>query len=464
MASRIPELEPASETSASGTSSRDGGVRAAGRDLRGLMVRIVLLLAFSGAGLFVLLLGGGSVKEQDPGGSAVRTVVAEPPPLPAGAAPVFDAEALRDQLEEIAEGHEGVYGVAVLEPVSGTKISLRGDEEFMTASIGKLPVLATLYRAGARGELDLEEEISVLPGDVQDYGNGEVLTFPVDYSLSLREGAYRLVKHSDNIAWAMLNRRLGEDKIRAELEDMGIKNSRYSDRLSGYVATPNDVLLLLEKISDPQFTSEKLSAEMLEAMTETTSEDRIPEKLPHDVRVAHKTGSYADNFGDAGVMFYRDGQGVEKRYDLVVLAKGAGEDQARDAIQSMSRAVYEASTGAKVNREWSRGKTTRLESGVDDWPASQLGLMENGERHDQNVEPAKPPLDEKSLPALWQPPPEEKSLSESRRNVAADSPFVFAPLDSPTTWEPVDSEEFVLIFPEETIDQEEEEETAAEQE
>jgi hypothetical protein len=364
------------ETSASDTRSRDGGVRAAGRDRRGLMVRIVLLLAFSGAGLFVLLLGGGSVKEQDPGGSAVRTVVAEPSPLPAGAAPVFDAEALREQLEEIAEGHEGVYGVAVLEPVSGTKISLRGDEEFMTASSGKLPVLATLYRAGAQGTLDLEEEVSILPGDIQNYGNGELLAFPVSHSLSLQESAYRLVNHSDNTAWAMLNRRLGEDKIRAEIEDMGIKNSRYSDRLSSYFMTPNDMLLLLEKISDPQFTSENLSVEMLDGMIETT----------------------------------------------------------------------------------------RLESGVDDWPASQLGPVENSERDDQNVEPAKPPLDEKSLPALWQSPPEEKSLSESRRNVA-DPPFVFAPLDSPTIWEPVDSEEFVLIFPEETIDQEveEEDEAAAEQ-
>ncbi len=62
-----------------------------------------------------------------------------------------DSQELRDRLEEIALGHEGVYGVAVLEPVSGTRISLGGDEEFMVASIGKLPVLATLYRASALG-------------------------------------------------------------------------------------------------------------------------------------------------------------------------------------------------------------------------------------------------------------------------------------------------------------------------
>jgi beta-lactamase class A len=231
--------------------------------------------------------------------------------------------------------------VAVLEPVSGTRVSLRGDEEFMAASIGKLPTLAALYRAAARGEIDLDEEISLLPDDIQAYDSGGLNGFSLDYSMSLRECAYRLVNYSDNTAWTMLDRRLGEEKIRAELESAGIENSSYSGYLSGYYTTPSDVLLLLEKISDPQYTSEELSAEMLDAMTETSVEDRIPEKLPQDVRVAHKTGSYDDNFGDAGIVFYRDYRGDEKRYYLVVLASGTGEYEARDAIQEMSLALYE---------------------------------------------------------------------------------------------------------------------------
>ena len=43
----------------------------------------------------------------------------------------------------------------------------------MAASIGKLPPFVALYRGAARGELDLEEEISILPKDVQDYGSAE---------------------------------------------------------------------------------------------------------------------------------------------------------------------------------------------------------------------------------------------------------------------------------------------------
>ena len=353
--------------------------------LQGLSILSALLCS-----MLVLILSGGVVEEQAIVGTVTPPAITGSPTLPE-VTPGFDTETLQEQLEEIAEGYEGVYGVVALEPVSGTKVSLLEDEEFMAASIGKLPPFVTLYRAAARGELDLEEEISILSEDVQDYGFGGLNYFPTGHSLSLRECAYRLVNHSDNTAWAMLERRLGEEKVRTELRDAGIEDSRYLDDLSGYLTTPNDVLLLLEKISNPRFTSEELSAEMLDAMTETTLEDRIPEKLPGDVRVAHKTGSYENNFGDAGIVFYKDSQGAEKRYYLVVLAKDTGEYEARDAIQEMSLAVYEAVTGTTVDPGWLRGESVS---------------QERAQTPVEEVEPDNPLLAEKpwlqKSPEIWQ--------------------------------------------------------------
>jgi beta-lactamase class A len=87
----------------------------------------------------------------------------------------------------------------------------------MAASIGKLPVLATLYRAAAQGEIDLQEEIPILPEDIRDYGDGKIPDFLAEEYLSLRESAYRMINHSDNVAWSMLDRRLGAERIRNEL-------------------------------------------------------------------------------------------------------------------------------------------------------------------------------------------------------------------------------------------------------
>ena len=395
-----------------------------------------LLLAFAGAGAVVWLLGW-EATEQGDAENDERAAVTRPPEagwsLPEGV-PDFDAEALGDRIEEIVEGRGGTYGVAVLEPISGTGVSLRNDEEFVVASIGKLPAFATLYRAAARGELDLEEEIYLRSTDIQGYGTGDLQAFPVGHSLSLRETAYRLVNHSDNTAWAMLDRRLGADKISAELENMGIKNSRYSDYNSGYYTTPNDVLLLLGKISDPLYTSEKLSNEMLDAMTDTSLEDRIPEKLPSEVRVAHKTGSYAENFGDAGVVFYTDEQGVERSYSLVVLAKGAGEPEARDVIQNVSLAVYEELTGTTVDPGWSRHGESALESGADELTTAQPVATENSGRYEESagkyeksLEPARSPLVEKPSSESWRnATPGSSSKTASSSNTTAKEPTSYA--------------------------------------
>ncbi len=425
------------KTLANATGSKGYRRRGATRKRRGLVssgyapLLLSLLLTFTGA-IAVVLLFGWEAAEPGNTNNDERAAVTRSPdagwPLPDGMLD-FDAEALRERIEEIIEGRGGAYGVAVLEPVSGTGVSLRGDEEFVVASIGKLPAFATLYRAGSRGELDLEEEISLQPTDIQGYGSGSLDAFPIGYSLNLREIAYRLVNHSDNTAWAMLDRRLGADKISDELENMGTKNSRYYDYRSGYYTTPNDVLLLLEKLADPLYTSEELSNEMLDAMTETSLEDRIPEKLPREVRVAHKTGSYGENFGDAGVVFYKDRQDVERRYYLVVLAKGAGEPEARDVIQNVSLAVYEALTGYTVDPTWSRGETTRLESGADDPTTAQPGVTEYLPKYEESAgkyqktsEPVKAPL-------------VEKSSTESWRNAAPAPSSKTAPSPNPTAKE-----------------------------
>ena len=399
--------------SAHGTGKSDNQGR---NRLRWTLYHVLSLsLASLVAGL-VLLLVWGAEEEQGALESAFGPGGEEGPPRSPEATENFgDAQELRDKLEEISLEHEGVYGVAVLDPLSGKRVSLRGDEEFMAASIGKLPVLATLYRTAAQGELDLEEQIPVLPEDIRDYGDGELPAFPVGDFFSLRESAYRMVNHSNNITWSMLDRRLEAQRIRKELEQMGLRSSRYSDNLSGYFTTPNDVLLLLEKIADPQYTSEKLSEEMLEAMKETNLEDRIPERLPLNVSVAHKTGSYEKNFGDAAIVFHKDSQGIERPYYLVVLSKGTSEYEARDAMQSISLAVYEALAGVKVERGWARGNSAPLKSDVTDEPMLQLGLVENTERYyEENTEPSTlSSLDEVLVPEGDRPAADEEPLSES---------------------------------------------------
>jgi beta-lactamase class A len=225
-------------------------------------------------------------------------------------------EPLRSALKQIAQAYPATYGVVVLDPSSGERVAMDADHRFPAASLNKLPVLMTLYRAAASGEVDLDARISMQASDVQAYGTGVLYTHPVGYTMTLRECARFLIKKSDNTAWKMLDRYLGREYIRAELYRAGARSTEY---WIPNTTTPDDVVLMLEKISDPSYTTPDLSTEMLDLMANTDFEDRLPQPLPEGTRVSHKIGYYGSTFADAGVVFPEGARDASDAYYIVVL-------------------------------------------------------------------------------------------------------------------------------------------------
>src|ERR687892_2883487 len=158
--------------------------------------------------------------------SVDRPTSAKPPqpPAPARAQAV---EELRSKLPIISQSHAGTHGVMVFDPYSGKTVSLNADRRFVAASISKLYALLTLYRAASRGELSLDDEITMRYSDVWAYGTGVLYRYPVGTTMTLRECATFLIKESDNTAEVMLNRYLGEEQIEAELDRIGARSTSY---------------------------------------------------------------------------------------------------------------------------------------------------------------------------------------------------------------------------------------------
>jgi beta-lactamase class A len=256
----------------------------------------------------------------------------EPPPEPA-------AKNLEAELEKVAERYPASYGVVVSDPSSGETVTMNPDQVHLAASLTKLPTLLTLYRAAASGTVDLDAPITMLASDVQAYGTGVLYRRPVGTTMTLRECAELMIKESDNTAWVMLHRYMGRANIEAELYEMGARSTEY---WIPNTTTAHDVHVMLKKVADPSYTSPELSAEMLAMMTNTSFEDRLPEPLPEDARVAHKIGSYGDTFSDAGLVFPAGSRDVSDAYYIVVIVGDTDEWTARSAIQEMSLAAYES--------------------------------------------------------------------------------------------------------------------------
>jgi beta-lactamase class A len=252
---------------------------------------------------------------------------------------------LRKELQRIAQAYPATYGVVVFDPSSKETLAMGADQKFDAASLGKLPILMALYKAAANGQVDLDDKISMQYSDVQAYGTGVLYTYPIGYTMTLRECAKYLIKKSDNTAWKMLNRYLGRDYISAELYRVGAHSTEY---WIPNTTTPNDILLMLEKISDPSYTTPDLSDEMLDLMQNTDFEDRLPQPLPEGTRVSHKIGYYGSTFADAGVVFPQGASDTKDGYFIVVMASETGWGTSRTATQEMSLATYRTLTEPRV--------------------------------------------------------------------------------------------------------------------
>jgi beta-lactamase class A len=249
------------------------------------------------------------------------------------------AREVESETREILSRYPGDYGVVLWQPESGIRISLDAGKRFKSASLAKLPVLLALYREAAEGRLSLDERIEMSESDIQP-GTGALQYRPPGTTLTLREYAEYLIKESDNTAWNILEDRLGKKRIRAELARVGAESTSYE--YAGHMTTPDDTLKILQKISDPGYTSPSHSQEMLDAMTNTAFEDRLPQGLPANARIQHKIGSLGDNFGDAGLVMPPEGKEYGGPYYVVVLSRNAGgEANARGAMREISLTAYQ---------------------------------------------------------------------------------------------------------------------------
>src|SRR5215212_9482478 len=264
--------------------------------------------------------------------ASVDRLTSAKPPQPPAPARAQAVEELHSKLQGISQSHTGTHGVAVFDLYSGETASLNADRRFVAASLSKLYALLTLYRAASRGELSLDDEITMRPSDVWAEGTGVLYRYPVGTTMTLRECATFLIKESDNTAEVMLNRYLGEEEIEAELRRLGADSTSY---WMPNTTTPNDILLVLKAIANPSYTSPELSAEMLDVMTSTAFEYRLARPLPENARIAHKIGSYESTFSDAGIVFPEEKSNIEQAYYVVVFSEGATEAEARETIQDV---------------------------------------------------------------------------------------------------------------------------------
>ncbi len=224
---------------------------------------------------------------------------------------------------------EGRYGVAVMDLDGGAPFGAHMDEIFTAASVNKLPIAVTVYREVEAGRLKMEDEWEMLPGDVTS-GTGVLKYKAPGNKFTVRELLETLIRQSDNTAASMFRRVLGNEKIDANMAELGAPNTRQLG-----VTTPRETLGLLALVWRGQLLTADHRDELLTLLKTTAFNDRISAGVPAGIPVAHKIGTYGSAVNDVGIVF------ATRPYIVCVFTNTGDWDGAVQAIRTISAALYE---------------------------------------------------------------------------------------------------------------------------
>lgn len=297
--------------------------------------------------------------------------------------PKLDVKLLDKQVTILADRAAPARLEVAVQNLDGGEVWARNAvETFPMQSVFKAPLGAAVLAAVDRGELSLDEVLTISDMELSPPKSQVSLDWPSRARYSVRELLERAVRDSDNTAADVLMRRIGgPGALNAWLTAKGIggiRIDRYERELqtdaSGmpsfrpawrtpqafqaammavpeaerrtawlkYMEDPRDsavasgVLNFLRMLNAGELLLPKSTALLTKLMTDTrTGDGRLKAGLPEGATLAHKTGTSNTLFGvtavtnDVGILTLKDG----RRYAVVVfLAESPADLKAREAI------------------------------------------------------------------------------------------------------------------------------------
>jgi beta-lactamase class A len=259
--------------------------------------------------------------------------------------PLADPQAFLDGLsnpgllsvvKKSMEGTKGTYGIAIKNLKTGEEYYQNQHLSFPSASLYKLWVMAVAYDQLEKGKLKPDDVLSSSIVDLNKQFN------IASESAELKEGEIRLTANqalfqmitiSHNYAALLLSKKVGLTNVTNFLKANSFFESNIGQPPK---TTAKDIEKFFEKLYNGEIVSKKQSVTMLGLLRQQKINDRIPQELPEDIDVAHKTGEIDYFKHDAGIVF-----GKKADYVIVVLSKSDNPQAAAIRIAGLSKAVYD---------------------------------------------------------------------------------------------------------------------------
>ncbi len=250
---------------------------------------------------------------------------------------------LNAQVRRLGESFPAPSALDVMDLSTGYHVGFNANASMPAASTIKVPVMVTVFEQLARGRFDLDRRMTLLESD-KDWGSGDLCDEPDGTTYTVATLLEKMIDISDNTAANMLIRLVGLHAINRSMRALGLHHTRLTDdvRTASWAirqqlrTSPADLVRLLALMAQHRLVDAWSSNEMIHILEGDEYNTLLPEPLPDDVAIAHKTGSLFDTLDDAGIVYEPDAP-----YVIAVMTTGLPSLPAgRTFIRTLSLLAY----------------------------------------------------------------------------------------------------------------------------
>jgi len=250
---------------------------------------------------------------------------------------------LTHDVRKLAAGLAAPTAIEVFDLSTGYHMGWNSSASMPAASTIKIPVMVEVFLQLQAGKFDLQRRVELTASD-KDYGSGDLCDAPVGTMYPISLLIDKMIDVSDNTATNMLIRLVGRRSINSGMVDLGLRRTRLTQDIrtsdwgirQNLRTSPADLVRLLELMARRQLVDQWSSNEMISILEQDQFNTLIPEPLPIDVPIAHKTGSFFDTLNDAGIVYAGDAP-----YVIAVMTTSLrSQDAGRRFIHTISRLAY----------------------------------------------------------------------------------------------------------------------------
>lgn len=214
---------------------------------------------------------------------------------------------------------------------TGQAYSLAGDQPVRTASTIKLAIMTECFAQAAEGKLDLKQPLKVT-ADEKVSGSGILQELSDNDQLPVHDMIDLMIVLSDNTATNLILNRIRGNAVNARMAQLGLQQTRVMRKIlgdrkdlkpfpSGITdegakpenkkwgigrSSPNEMVILLEKIYRGELVNKTSSDEMLAILKRQRDHNGIGRDMK-DVTIANKSGALDALRSDAGIVYSTHG-------------------------------------------------------------------------------------------------------------------------------------------------------------